>query len=80
VSDKLASQFGNRAFITDANSWRLGSEFPNVLNRFDTALQSSPALSGMKPGFPEFRIWSSDAMTRKALAGDPQIYFVPGHK
>jgi hypothetical protein len=75
VSDRLANQLGNKPSFMNA----AGLKDPGLrasLDEFGDALRSNPELSGMKPGKPKFRVFSTDDMLRKIPSDDPQYYFL----
>jgi hypothetical protein len=76
VSDKLAAQVGNNSFVKIGNAARLDPSLRGVLENFDAQLRSNPTLSGMKPGAPEFRVWSQKAIG--SASGAPPTYFPLG--
>jgi hypothetical protein len=75
VSDKLADQLGNKWFMDAADL--PGEPLRSPLSEFKKTLSSDPGLSGMKPGKPEFRVFSEQDMTRRIPLDDPQYYFIP---
>lgn len=54
-----------------------GGVLSPTFNEFGRSMRINPVLSGMKPGTPGFRVWTEEAMARKAQAGDAQYYFFP---
>lgn len=75
VSDKLADQLGNKRFMDAADL--PGNPLGSDLRGFNKALRSDPSLSGMKPGKPQFRVFSEEDMAGKISPDDPQYYFIP---
>lgn len=78
ISDRLAKQLGNERFMDAAllPDKALGAS----LIEFNKNLRSNPLMSKLKPGEQQFRVMSTDYVSRKIPLDDPQYYFFPGRK
>jgi hypothetical protein len=73
VSDDLASRFPKKQFFKDVT--RLDSSLKPVFGNLSKALNSNPALQGLKQEDVVFRVFNSSQIQKKLEAGDAQIFF-----
>jgi hypothetical protein len=73
ISDRLASGFRAQNWFRD-----LGSKHEGLRATFaelDQVLRANPAMSGLKPGGVEFRVFTQDEINRRISRGDRPYYF-----